>query len=510
MTSEDTWKVRRSFEELERGGGIGARRGFKYETHFEDRILSKLFSKSDYVREKTSNSGFCRVDFFIPSEVVDTPLGFWITSIGRRKRYVCQRCGTRTKPKFLDDEDIIGGCSHCGETTNGNFCRNCHKYTEPFDLKNPTCKNCNTPPTIIVRTDACRQSHKQFFMRLGEEIDFKSYDPRMNCYVIFYSHEHDWNCISWVPAAFRWFFEKCVFVFDQINEPFDSDDFNSQLVKIVEDLIRNPVNQPRIQSKIWISEYERRVNTTFENGLQRIIRRGAPISLPTLRERKLEMVSKGNWKDDSVINAIYKRSIDNKWTVHLNIEKGNLNELKRQRNYFNPLEELIVQCIEDLRSSFPGKFSYEGGPGIDVKGLRVWTVLRDIPEIIDNVTFRRDSKAGQLGEDFTLRTTSGRLVLIQCKTAQSGIQYKDARRIVGRSMLYRYGIKGLREGSEPILIKKDVKNTAILDGDWRMGGEKKQTFGLIEFMFQQGIDEIFFVDEIDLFKKYLERIITEK
>jgi len=509
MNSEDSWKARRSFDELEKGGGIGARRGSKYEAHFEERILSKLLSKGEYEREKTSNSGFCRVDFFIPSKVSGTPLGFWITSIGRRNRYVCRKCGSETKPKFLDDEDIIGKCPHCGGITNGKFCGNCSRYTEPFDLKNRMCKNCNTPPTIIVRTDACRQSHKQFFMRLGEEIDFKSYDPKMNCCVIFYSSEHDWSCISWVPAAFRWFFERCVFVFDQINGPFDSDDFNSKLFRIAEELIKSPVSQSWIKSKIWISEYERRVNAAYENSLQRIIRRGEPTHLPTIREQKLEMVLQGTWKKDLVINTIYKRSIDNNWTAHLNIEKANLDKLKRQRNYFNPLEELIVQCLEDLRSSLQGDFSYEGGPGIDVKGLRVWTILRDIPEIIDDVTFGRDPKAGQLGEDFVLRAKRG-LILVQCKTAQSGIQYKDARRVVGRSMLYRYGVKGLREGDESVLIKKNVKNIVILDGDWRMGGGKRQAFGLIELMFQHGIDEIFFANEIDLFEKYLEKTFTEK
>ena len=76
------------------------------------------------------------------------------------------------------------------------------------------------------------------------------------------------------------------------------------------------------------------------------------------------------------------------------------------------------------------------------------------------------------------------------KIHNSGISYKDTKRMISHNMLtgFSYKNKEITYSSNRIFI-------GILDGNWQ--SNLKDRFKLIRMMYLMGIDDIFFADEID-------------
>ena len=81
--------------------------------------------------------------------------------------------------------------------------------------------------------------------------------------------------------------------------------------------------------------------------------------------------------------------------------------------------------------------------------------------------------------------------------ANSGITYKDSKRMIAHNLLSSFKLN-----DNKLSYNKERIYIAIIDGNWCSG--KNDIYKLIRLMYFLGVDDIFFADEIDnLFENYL-------
>ena len=195
----------------------------------------------------------------------------------------------------------------------------------------------------------------------------------------------------------------------------------------------------------------------------------------------------------NLLNYLFEISLAKNWYKFIMIAKNDANMLSNTPyidQQYEPLELLTRIKLEELTNKGIIK-KIHGDIGSDFKE-KSW--LSD---------YFHEGEKISLGVDFFITLKNNKELHIQCKSNSSfkkwlkdkkihnsGISYKDTKRMISHNMLtgFSYKNKELTYSNNRIFI-------AILDGNWQ--SNSKDRFKLIRMMYLMGIDDIFFADEID-------------
>lgn len=195
----------------------------------------------------------------------------------------------------------------------------------------------------------------------------------------------------------------------------------------------------------------------------------------------------------NLLNYLFKISLIKNWYKFVMIARNDIKMLSGTPyidQQYEPLELLTRIKLEELVSKGNIK-KIHGEIGSDFKE-KSW--LSD---------YFNEGKDISLGVDFFITLKNKKELHIQCKSNSSfkkwmqdkkihnsGISYKDTKRMISHNMLtgFSYKNKEITYSNNRIFI-------GILDGNWQ--SNLKDRFKLIRMMYLMGIDDIFFADEID-------------
>ena len=192
-----------------------------------------------------------------------------------------------------------------------------------------------------------------------------------------------------------------------------------------------------------------------------------------------------------MLNYLLKISLKNNWYKFAMISRNDINQLNNTPyidSQYEPLELLLRVKIEKLLQKGIIKKIY-GEIGRDYRE-KSW--LSDILQ-----------EEIRLGSDFVIKLKNDKILNIQCKSntsfkkwlldksiKNSGITYKDTKRMIAHNMLTSFEFV-----NNKLQFKNQRNYIGVIDGNWT--SNKSDKYKLIRMMFLMGVDDIFFSDEID-------------
>jgi hypothetical protein len=203
-----------------------------------------------------------------------------------------------------------------------------------------------------------------------------------------------------------------------------------------------------------------------------------------------------------VLEDLYSQSLKNGWYKFVMIAKNDYDELSETpfiNEQFEPLETLTYTYLRDFKKQKIVS-EIDGEAGVD---LYEKTWLNEMPFANKSDFF--------LGTDASIKLPNGKEIFIQCKSntafkkwklntkeiKNSGIPYKDSKRMIAHNFISAFKIK---EGT--LKFNEDRIYIGILDGNWC--ANKKDIYRTIKLMYLLGVDEVFFADEFETrIKDYL-------